>query len=256
MNKFFYLLSIILGFFTFVVSCNQTDSSFLQSYSLIIHSPKSELSTGYSLANITLNQLESNAIINPIEISPDLTSQTQLGWCLSLKSDYDQSNDKNLKCFNFIKSSTQSKKINLNGDLFITIDENKSNILSANFIPKKGDKISIKLQQQFKIPDPQPRLKLNGNSDPSNLTKDSKEFENKEKEKRRESQRKKSQQNNDKDDDSSNQLLDEQTMEDFQEIVKPKGIYSGNKTFIETYWMYIIPPLLAFFIIGNAGIGN
>lgn len=247
MAKFIYLLSVIIGYFIFNVQCDE-NNSFIQHYNLIVHSPKNEALTGHSLADITLNILESKATINPIKNLPDLSSNNNLGWCLSLISN-DQSNDKNLECFNFIK------KINLSSDLFITVDEDKSNILTADFIPRNGGKMSIKLRQQFKLPDPQPRLKLNGNSDPLDISKDSKEIENKEKEKRREIHKKKSQQTNDQDH-SSNQLLDEQTMEDFQEIVKPKGIYSGNKTFIETYWMYIIPPLLAFLIIGNAGVGN
>ncbi|KAG0684503.1 hypothetical protein C6P42_001645 [Pichia californica] len=235
--------------FTYILLLIYYAHADLNNYTLIIHNLSETPLNGYRLAEVTVDSTTRQARIEELN-KPDIDQQTYPGWCLSFLSLENSLND-DLWCFNYFKSLPD-----YSGNLFITVDNDSTHIISSNYIPnKEGTRISLKIENSYSIPNPQPRLRLGGPVDPTinPQSSDSEELESKEKERKREEYKKNKQEQKDAGQEVRNQIIDDEMMKDFQEVVKPKGIYSDNKTFIEKYWMYIIPPVLAFFILGNLG---
>lgn len=234
------ILSIVAPFIN-------AQESLFKEYNLIIHDPRAGFSEGHILANVSIDSSNLQANINAQQLV-DLKNNNELGWCMSLVSKESPS----LKCFNYMKSFNQVKTNSGNtikGDLLINLN-NDFDITSANYYSVDNGKLSLKIQPSFKLAEPQPRLKLpvGGANDLSiGDIEEQLEIESKE------NANGKGKKDNKKDTNKKIETTDDD-MEDFEEVVKPKGIYSNDKTFIETYWMYIFPPMIAFFIFGQMGL--
>lgn len=150
-------------------------------------------------------------------------------WCVSLINAIDPQYSFN--CFTFLKGKISELNTgNLNIDLF------NNEIIDVNYYVQKSlsntDNNSITLnivQNSVIMPNPQPRLKLMQGQTPQLDVVSS--------ESKRKTPKKKKVD------------LKKEINEDFIEIIKPKGLYGDKKTFIEKYWLYIIPPMAIIFII-------
>ncbi|ODQ48228.1 hypothetical protein PICMEDRAFT_16039 [Pichia membranifaciens NRRL Y-2026] len=218
-----------------------------QSYDLLIHPVGVSSANGYPLSNLSINSstIDSQLLLNKALATKDLTESPN-GWCLSLRSQpSDELTASGLECFNYFKPVQSLSTHNIAGELGLVLDvEHK--IVSVNFYPKEKGGLSLHISKSYEISDPQPRLRLDGKTDatddvdiPKKSTKKQKNLEPKGKILEE-----------NKEDETS---LETDELKDFQEIVKPRGLYSDEKTFIEKYWVYIVPPMLVIFVVGNLG---
>ena len=188
--------------------------------------------SGTTIPLSTIN-IENKISFELLEIPEEFTNNNELDWCLSLKTD----DEKKFNCFVFLdKLNFRSSKIT--GILSFIIDENKL-ITDVTYF-KNNKELSLKISKPYEIPYPQ--LAFNSQVGAPLTTQveidDEEEFDEFD-ELPGENTNVENTDNNDDD--------------EFQEIVRPNRLYSGNKTFIEQYWMYIIPPILLFMAMSTFG---
>lgn len=215
---------------------------------LLIHPVGVPSANGYLLSNISIDStiIESQLSLKEASLIKNIADSPN-GWCLSLHSQPgDELTAPGLECFNYFKLIGQFSSIrDLAGELSLALDA-KHQIVSANFYPKEKGGLSLSISKSYKLSHPQPRLRLDGKTDATDDV-DISQKNTKEKER---SKPEAKNLNNDKEDETG---LNSDKLKDFQEIVKPRGLYSDEKTFIERYWIYIVPPMLVFFVVGNLG---
>lgn len=219
----------------------------IQLYDLLIHPVGVPSASGYLLSNISIDStiIESQLSFNEALLTKDMANSPN-GWCLSLHSQLgDELTAPGLECFNYFKLIGQFSSIrDLAGELSLALDA-EHQIVSANFYPKEKGGLSLSISKSYKLPHPQPRLRLDGKTDATDHVEAPQENT-----KEKKSKPKAKNLDNDKEDET---VLNDDELKDFQEIVKPRGLYSDEKTFIERYWVYIVPPMLVFFVVGNLG---
>jgi hypothetical protein len=241
---------LLIQFLLFLHICHAE----LGKYFLNIHKPKDSATHGYTLADINFNTDTNNS--NKISSEYQLYEYTTFkddgnnGWCLSLIDTY--SNIPVFTCFNYFKSFSSNKNNQLFGELAINLNSEGLTINGVSYYPIGRKEFSITLRKNFKLIDPQVRLTLKPShvNEMADIQIDSQliDFVTEDKDKKEE--KKKLMKNQVEIDDYNDK------MKEFQEIVKPRGLYSKNKTFIEQYWIYIVPPAVIIFVVGNLIIGN
>lgn len=233
MLQLIYVLAIIFLHFVRCASCAQL-------YDFLVHPADVPSSNGYLLADVSVN---STAIETHRSHNHDFViisnADSRKGWCFSL---HDTSAEgQRLDCFNYFRSASHFLfSEELTGELSLTLDTEHL-IQSATFYPRKTPGLFLSVNKIYRLAEPQPRLRLDGRTDPAGVDVPLKQEKN--------AKNLKSEDFQNKDENRK----DADDMKEFQEIVKPRGLYSDDKTFIEKYWMYIVPPMLVFFIVGNLG---
>lgn len=240
-----------LIFLLIISVCN----AYIQPYKLKLHHPKCLIKNGITMAKFNL---DSNAESNITSISdvqlfeyPVVDAADHDSWCLSLIS---ESNDLNFECFNFFKllNFIDHENNNIIGELSINLNTEGDTISDVTFYPLHINKFRIKLNKVFKLSEPQLHLSLKPIEEENKeavVEKPKKKVESKQNKKDKREKMEKPRIIEDSYD-------YDQEMKEFQEIVKPRGLYSENRTFIERYWVYIVPPAVILFVVGNLVAGN
>lgn len=220
-------------------------------FSLFVHSPVDSLSTLSELATIHINKTQ-GTITPELKVLQNEKNNLKMDhYCLSLMAESVDSSC-NFPCFNYFEVLNEN---NVYGTIGIEITDTSDECIieGVTFTPSNFKELEVKIIHSLKLADSKVRLSINENK------RENIEFEKRKKEfdqVRREEQK---EENDELErlEKRRNVVLDHgSTNNEFQEIILPKGIYADNRTFIERNWVFIIPPTVIVFIMGNLLIGS
>lgn len=241
--------NIVISIFLFAQICLAHINT---EYLLSIHHPNIFPNDGIAIAKI-YPTFDTDSSINSFGVETMLSKTVDDtidgGFCMSLLDERHNTLPQ-FTCFNFFSSSSFIKGNVVYGELAIGLSESRDSVTSVSFYPTTEHTLSAMVMKHVNILKPLSRLSLNARNNADESLSSEQIANNAEP--KEEKQVKKEKTVNTQ---NPKVISDEEqeNFEEFQEIVKPIGLYTKNQTFIEKYWMYIVPPMVIIFIFGNLG---